>query len=122
MTELKILIDFEKPFNEQFFKSIGLNIEFNEYHDGFDIYKPDDEKTHIYGFYYEEYDCIYSIYPGRCEGNWLELLKYIDKHNTINIYHEEFDFSSSYENWTEEEYNKNLINAIKDCRKKLNLN
>ena len=116
-----VLYDIDTPFNQDFIKSLGLNIELNKERDMFSI-KNGDEETQIIGIYDNIEGCIHSICPGRCTGKWLELLKFIDEHYPLAIYHEDFDVYLIHENWSDEERNKKLNEAICECRKKLKLN
>jgi hypothetical protein len=128
MTELKIINMDKNPFNkklfeDEYFKSKGINIELDAVECGYDISKADDNNTHIYGYYSFDDDIMYTLYPGRCTGNWLELLNLIDEYNPIPIYHEDFDIYWEHESQKDsvEEIAKKLTEAVDDCREKLNL-
>lgn len=118
MTEIIIMPECAKNITKENLIKFGLILNINADKTGFEITLNNDNITKLFGCYDYKHKQIYSFYPGRCIGQWLNILKIIDK-NIITL---EIILDEHYEEYYLREINTNLYFYINRCREKLGLN
>lgn len=123
MTELFLTNDTSDKLTPEILAQLNLKFNINFERDGYSISTKDDSSI-VYGFYDDTHSQIYSIYPGRSVGKWLDILKMIDQKIEVDII--DYNFYEEYvlrnPDISEDEFIEKLLENVKLNRKLLKLN